>query len=126
MAKQSEIEFDMAIARLARNIHDLTAEQALAYIAHKALTQPEGVYLFGLRKGLPEEYPNLQSSDTQLTTAVRKFVRWEMLCAPVQVYVGRQGRPRGVYRRVPTDAVTLMLQQLANSWRDAPWNDGKP
>jgi hypothetical protein len=79
------------------------------------------VYLFGLRTGLPEEYPNFKSSDTQLTAGLKQLVRWEMLHAPVQINVGGQGRPRGVYRRVDTVAVTVMLQQLANSWQDAPW-----
>jgi hypothetical protein len=122
METTTQLEFDLAIGRLKRNIHDLTAEQALAYIAHKALTQAEGVYLFGLRTGLPEEYPNFRSSDTQLTAGLKQLVRWGMLHAPVQVNVGGQGRPRGVYCRVPTDAVTLMLQQIATSWYDAPWN----
>jgi hypothetical protein len=122
MDKHSEIEFGLTIGRLERNIHDLTAEQALAYIAHKALTQPAGLYLFGLRMGLPEEYPNYKSSDTQLTAGLKRLVKWEMLHQPEQINVGGQGRPRGIYRRVATVAVTVMLEQLANSWQNAPWN----
>jgi hypothetical protein len=121
MDKHSEIEFGLTIGRLERNIHDLTAEQALAYIAHKALTQPAGLYLFGLRMGLPEEHPNFKSSDTQLTAGLKRLVKWEMLHQPEQTNVGGQGRPRGIYRRVDTVAVTAMLEQLANSWQDAPW-----
>jgi hypothetical protein len=122
MDTHTRLEFDLAIGRLERGIHDLTAEQALSYIAHKALTQADGIYLYGLRLGLPTEYPRLLTSDTQLTSGFRRLVKWELLHEPTQFSAGGQGRPRAMYRRVDTPSTTLMLQQLAASWHDAPWN----
>jgi hypothetical protein len=121
MDKHSEMEFDFTIERLERNIHDLTAEQALAYIAHKLLTTGAGVYLFGLRTGLPEEYQLLKTSDTQLTAGFKRLNKWGLAHPAEKTNVGGQGRPRSVYRRVDTPEAILHLKQLALAWEDAPW-----
>lgn len=121
MDTHSKIEFDLVLGRLTRDIHDLTAEQALSYVCHKLLTDAAGVYLYGLRMGLPVEYPHLLTSDTVLTVAFKRLLKWGLVNPPTPVSAGGQGRPRAMYYRVDTPEAIAALKQLALGWKNAPW-----
>jgi hypothetical protein len=122
MDSHSQVEFNVIVGRLQRDIHALTAEQALAYLAHKLLRDADGVYLYGVRRGLPVAYPQLLTSDTQLMSAVRRLMKWGVVSKPLKVAKSGQGRPRDMYRKVETPEACAVLQHLADAWENAPWN----